>query len=890
MLITGFGSYRYHGRSSQQHGIRIGASALVLAIALICISCGSVSQADPRGNAGLVLSGSLPNGSVSHSYNTVLSVSGGSSPYQFSVASGKLPPGLTLNAATGSFTGEPSSAGNYTFAVSVTDSPRPDRGTQTYTVTIKNGGNGGQGIAVSISPSSATLSSGGTQQFTATVTGTANTAVTWSATAGSVSGSGLYTAPTVKSATSATVTATSQASSAQSASAAVTINPSQGQQSLQISTSSLPQGLQGETYVAAFSATGGTQPYDWSLTTGTLPAGLTLSTDGNLTGTPSALGTSGFSVMVKDANGKTATGTFGITTVASSGYDGPAQLPLVTVATAMADTPAPGAVINVNAGGDLQSALNSAQCGETIQLQAGATFNGSFTLPAKNCDNNHWIIVRTSSPDSALPAEGQRVTPCYGGVSSLEGRPAYNCPNPQNVLAKVQMPNPDGGPFSLANGANFYRLVGLELTRPIGVKGSAVLISIEDKGDVRGTADHIIVDRSWLHGQAQDETRTGMNLGGGTYIAIVDSYFNDFHCIADTGSCTDAHAIAGGNTETQDGPYLIQNNFLEASGEGVLFGGGPATKNPADIEIIGNHFWKPWQWMPGNTPFVGGPDGKPFIVKNHFELKNAVRVLFEANLLENVWGGFTQAGHAIVMSPSNQHSKSGANVCPLCQVTDVTMRYNQISHAGGGISLATEISPSRTLGAPALAGERWSLHDLVLDDLSTKYVGGGDAFKITNAWPKNPINTFTINHVTAFPDPTSHVMLLGNFLEDDPMFGFVFTNNLVTTGQHPVWNDLVLNSCSAGDVPAQSFAHCFTTYVFQNNGLIASPSAFPESAWPKENLFPATVLAVGFVNYNNGNGGNYALLPGSPYKNKGTDGKDLGADIAGLTAALAGVQ
>jgi len=181
-------------------------------------------------------------------------------------------------------------------------------------------------------------------------------------------------------------------------------------------------------------------------------------------------------------------------------------------------------------------------------------FNGSFTLPAKNCDNNHWIIVRTSSPDSALPAEGQRVTPCYGGVSSLEGRPAYNCPNPQNVLAKVQMPNPDGGPFSLANGANFYRLVGLELTRPIGVKGSAVLISIEDKGDVRGTADHIIVDRSWLHGQAQDETRTGMNLGGGTYIAIVDSYFNDFHCIADTGSCTDAHAIAGGNTETQDGP------------------------------------------------------------------------------------------------------------------------------------------------------------------------------------------------------------------------------------------------------------------------------------------------------------------------------------------------
>jgi len=49
-------------------------------------------------------------------------------------------------------------------------------------------------------------------------------------------------------------------------------------------------------------------------------------------------------------------------------------------------------------------------------------------------------------------------------------------------------------------------------------------------------------------------------------------------------------------------------------------------------------------------------------------------------------GRFTQAGHAIVMSPSNQHSKSGANVCPLCQVTDVTMRYNQISHAAGHLA------------------------------------------------------------------------------------------------------------------------------------------------------------------------------------------------------------
>ena len=108
----------------------------------------------------------------------------------------------------------------------------------------------------------------------------------------------------------------------------------------------------------------------------------------------------------------------------SSGYDGPAQLPIATVASSMADTPAPGSIISVNAGGSLQTALNNALCGDTIELQAGATFSGVFKFPAKNCDNDHWIIVRTSSADASLPPEGQRLTPCYAGVASLVGTSA----------------------------------------------------------------------------------------------------------------------------------------------------------------------------------------------------------------------------------------------------------------------------------------------------------------------------------------------------------------------------------------------------------------------------------------------------------------------------------
>jgi hypothetical protein len=44
---------------------------------------------------------------------------------------------------------------------------------------------------------------------------------------------------------------------------------------------------------------------------------------------------------------------------------------------------------------------------------------------------------------------------------------------------------------------------------------------------------------------------------------------------------------------------------------------------------------------------------------------------------------------------------------------------------------------------------------------------------------------------------------------------------------------------------------------------------------------------VQFTNYNNGNGGDYTLVPTSPYKNAGLDGKDLGADIATVSQLTA---
>ena len=242
------------------------------------------------------------------------------------------------------------------------------------------------------------------------------------------------------------------------------------------------------------------------------------------------------------------------TTSNSATYDGPAELPLANVLSALSNTPAPGKKTTVNAGGDLQGALNSASCGDTLMLQAGATFSGVYTFPNKGCDNAHWIIVRTASPDTSLPPEGTRISPCYAGVSSLPGRPALNCKSTKNVMAKIQVSSTGlSGPIIFASGASHYRLLGLEITRTVGGGIVYALASLA----ANGTANYIVFDRLWMHGTAQDETQKGVSLGGSGNFAVVDSYLNDFHCISVTGTCTDGIAITGGNGDSVDGSIQV---------------------------------------------------------------------------------------------------------------------------------------------------------------------------------------------------------------------------------------------------------------------------------------------------------------------------------------------
>jgi hypothetical protein len=862
--------------------------SILLALAVAMVGCGAATQTNGARSQSstdqIAVSLPLTPAQVGVTYNAVPSVSGGSAPYSFNAGGGILPPGVSVSSRTGLITGVPTVSGIYNFTLEVSDPPRTDHGfVPVHIVVAAANSKSNNTSQITISPNQTTISSQGVLQFTASVTGTSSTAVLWSASSGTISKSGQFTAPKVSSNTAVTVTATGAADNGLYASAAVTVAPVA---QLAITTSTLATSNVGMSYSAPLSATGGALPYQWSLASGTLPSGIQLQSSGLVSGTTSMSGSYTFTAKVNDSAGNTSTRalTLSVSSLSATGYDGPAELPRVYIQTAMANTPAPGSTITVTSGGDLQSALNSATCGDTVTLQAGATFTGVFTLPAKSCDDNHWIIVRTSSDDSKLPAEGSRLTPCYAGVSSLPGRPSFKCASTSNVLAKLVMAGSGNGPILFASGANHYRLVGLELTRSVGSGIVYALVSLV----TGGTANNLILDRMWLHGTAQDDTNKGLELGGTSYESLVDSFLTDFHCISATGACSDAVAVGGG-VGNPIGPFKIADNFLEASGENVIFGGAEATTTPSDIEISRNHFFKPLTWMKGQPGYVGGANGNPFIVKNLCELKNAQRVLLEANIMEYSWGGFSQSGFAVVVTPKNQAaSNSSANLCPICQVTDVTIRYNTMSHLGAGLQIANALSDNG--GAP-LDGQRYSIHDITIDDIdAVKYAGTGRLAELMTVALAPILQNVAITHVTAFTTPSSSGMFSVGGQISPLMANVSFTNSIFFAGQYPVWSTGGgSTNCAYYDKPLTTFNSCFSTQSFASNAVIASPSAFPPSQWPSGNFFPATASAVQFVNYNNGIGGNYQLLTSSPYHNAGSDGKDLGADVSTIQSETAGV-
>ncbi|WP_221230802.1 putative Ig domain-containing protein [Xanthomonas sp. CFBP 8152] len=254
----------------------------------------------------------LPAATRGTAYSQVLSASGGTAPYTYTLASGTLPAGITL-ASNGTLSGTATVEGSFNVTVTATDA-NAFTAAQAYALTVAGpnlvlpastlpAGTAGQAYAATIAPAA-----GGTAPYSYALTaGALPNGVVLDAATGGLSGT-----PTLSGTFNFTLTATdSTPSPAAQASQryAVTIAAA----TLVLAQPTLPPAVRGSAYNQVLTASGGIAPYRYSIASGTLPAGLTLASDGTLSGTPTTQGTSAFTIAVADAGNASATQAYSFT-------------------------------------------------------------------------------------------------------------------------------------------------------------------------------------------------------------------------------------------------------------------------------------------------------------------------------------------------------------------------------------------------------------------------------------------------------------------------------------------------------------------------------------------------------------------------------------------------
>lgn len=482
--------------------------------------------------------------------------------------------------------------------------------------------------------------------------------------------------------------------------------------------------------------------------------------------------------------------------------------------------PSTATIYTVNAAESLQAAIDAAKPGDSILLEAGATFVGNFVLPAKTGEG--YITIRSSAPDSALPAEGVRTSPAYAAA-----------------LPKLRSGN-SAPALATAAQAHHYRLQHLEFLA--NAAGAGSIIALGDGGAAQNALDQVpyelIVDRVLIRGDAAAGQKRGIALNSAS-TSVINSYIADIKAAGQ-----DSQAIGGWNGP---GPYLIANNYLEAAGENIMFGGAdPKIPQlvPSDITITGNHFFKPLTWR-----------GTSWTVKNLLELKNAQRVLIDGNLLENNWLA-AQAGYAVLMKSVNQDGTA-----PWSVVQDVVFSNNVVRNVSSAVNLL-----GRDAAYPAVEMSRITFRNNLFDNVNAAAYGGVGRMALVNGGVD-----ITFDHNTTINDGSVSL-----YATSRASTNFVFTNNVLLDNAYGIKGD------GAGEGNGTLTTYFPAAQVFGNIIVTASPTLYPTG-----NFLPATIGAVGFVDYA---GRDYRLSASSIYRLGATDGTDPGVDYARLGAAFVSVQ
>jgi hypothetical protein len=296
----------------------------------------------------------------------------------------------------------------------------------------------------------------------------------------------------------------------------------------------------------------------------------------------------------------------------------------------------------------LQAALDTAKGGDEIRLSG---FHGNVILPSRPCGS--WVTIRSNAADSLLPKPGERPS-------------AKHFPYMPVIRTADQSPA-----LKTANPTCGWRLFAVEMTITYtGLNYGIVWLGDGGYADETQTTlarvpQNIILDRVYIHGNDASNTTRCLNLNS-AHTILRDSYIDACHAVG-----FESHGVAGWNTP---GGLLLENNYIDGAGINLFFGGAdPAIDGliPSDITIVRNHIRK-------NPAYKGRYPAKGVI-----ELKNAQRVLYEGNVIENSWPS-AQSGMCVVFK-SQTGNEQGAKLWQ--GTTDVTFRYNRVNNCQRGLNL-----------------------------------------------------------------------------------------------------------------------------------------------------------------------------------------------------------
>jgi hypothetical protein len=479
----------------------------------------------------------------------------------------------------------------------------------------------------------------------------------------------------------------------------------------------------------------------------------------------------------------------------------------------------------VRAGDSLQAAIDRAQPGDEIRLQAGATFTGSFVLRARE-GGDRAITIRTDTPDSRLPSAGQRI-------------------GPQHARLLPTLAASSAGPvFRTEPGARQWRLLGLRI---VGNGGSDLITLGDGSTAQRAYAqvpEQLELDRVLILGDPTRGQKRGIALNSGA-TTIRNSYIADIKAVGQ-----ETQAIAGWNGP---GPYLIENNYLEAAGISVLFGGAEPSIGglvPSDITIRRNVMAKPVEWRT-----------QDWTVKNLFELKNARRVLIEGNLLERNWAA-AQSGYAILFTVRASGPRSEWST-----VESVIFQNNLVRQVAGGINIL-----GFDTAAPSQQARAIMIRNNLFYDVDRAAWGGNGAFMLIGDEPAD----VTVERNTILQSGNLITAYGGTRINPRPIHAFRFRDNIARHNEFGVFGDGI-------GVGLPGLAAYFPGVEFTGNVLAGGQ----ENRYPPGNRFPTvSELMSQFVNPS---AGNFRLRPGSWARTLAADGGAVGADLDQIFQAMGGV-